>query len=112
MGPNEGCHLVCSLPPLGGWERRTTLQRRCTIRERERERLTPLVLIKRVSSERGMEWAADAARDQRRINNAAILIPMAGQTRQGPNNMLTHHLGQSYSWNNFDLGSQRSEVYL
>ena len=59
--------------------------------KREREGLTPLVLIKRVSSERGMEWAAaDAARDQRRINNAAILIPMAGQTRQGPNNMLTH----------------------
>ena len=58
--------------------------------KRERERLTPLVLIKRVSSERGMEWAADAARDQRRINNAAILIPMAGQTRQGPNNMLMY----------------------
>ena len=111
MGPNEGCHLVCS--PLGlGWERRegggratnterTTLQCYCSIREREREGLTPLVLIKRVSSERGMEWAADAARDQRRINNAAILIPKAGQTRQGPNNMLTH-----------PLGSLRSEMYL
>ena len=73
-------------------------------RERERERLTPLVLIKRVSSERegwsGLR-AADAARDQRRINNAAILIPMAGQTRQGPNNMLTH-----------PLGSLRSEMCL
>ena len=79
MGPNEGCHLVCS--PMG-WEARGGrededddyehgTERHCSAMlqhqgTRERERgLTPLVLIKRVSS----EWAAaDAARDQRKEN--------------------------------------------
>ena len=102
MGPNEGCHLVCS--PLGLGKRkggratnteRTTLQCYCSIGERERESeregLTPLVLIKRVSSEwsSGLRMRQGTIRRRRRtrINNAAILIPMLGK-REGTLNVV------------------------
>ena len=88
MGPNEGCHLVCS--PMG-WEARggrededddyehgtndtaMLLQHRRT--REEREELTPLVLIKRVSSE-WEERGCGKGPEEESTMPSSILIPM------------------------------------